>query len=112
MTKQIAKNKKKDVSVGDLMDHAFERKEIHDFAGRKIWKKALGMVVTNVNRESEENSRGQFKHIIRIELDSFAELTITVENGQCKIETLPTNKSKMTLQDKVSYIVGKEMEKK
>ena len=95
----------KKFGVQDLFDKGFDNTPLDDIVGRKAWKMALGMVVTNIQRENELSSDGRHIQVINLELDRFATLKISVINGTAKVEVIPTGAMRMGLEDKIKFII-------
>lgn len=68
-----------------------------------------GMVITGVHREKELGENGSVERLV-IEVDNFANLDISVVNGECVVQIIPTTKPRITLLEKVELVVNKHKE--
>jgi hypothetical protein len=100
---------KKKFTISDVMDKAFVDIQTPT---KKILKQAIGMVITGMSREKQvSNDLAEASgEILEIELDAFAIMRIKVIGGQVTIETVPTGKPRLTVEEKVRFLIEKAPE--
>lgn len=76
---------------------------------KKLLKKYLGMVVTSVSREREQDISGNYTEKLNIDLDEYLTLEIIAKNGQVTIEAKPTGLRRLSTKDKIQFMKEKEV---